>query len=91
GSECVVMPGVTIGDGAVIGARAVVTKDVEPYTVVVGNPGKAVKKRFTEQQIAMLLDMKWWSWPLDKLQDNMDLMCSSDIEGLFERYRQFDE
>ncbi|MGF1759356.1 CatB-related O-acetyltransferase [Photobacterium sagamiensis] len=91
GSECVIMPGVTIGDGAVIGARAVVTKDVEPYTVVVGNPGKAVKKRFTEQQIAMLLDMKWWSWPLEKLQDNMDLMCSSDIEGLFERYRQFEQ
>ncbi len=91
GSECVIMPGVTIGDGAVIGARAVVTKDVEPYTIVVGNPGNAVKSRFTESQIEMLLEMKWWDWPIEVLQANMDLMCSSDIDGLYRRFLQFQD
>jgi chloramphenicol O-acetyltransferase type B len=91
GSECVIMPGVTIGDGAVIGARAVVTKDVEPYTVVVGNPGNAVKTRFTAPQIEMLLEMKWWNWPIEVLQANMDLMCSSDIDGLYRRFLQFQD
>ena len=67
-----------------------VTKDVAPYTVIVGNPGQAIKKRFTDEQIAMLLEMKWWDWPLKVLQENMDLMCSSDIEALFERYNRFD-
>ncbi|MCW8329033.1 CatB-related O-acetyltransferase [Photobacterium sp. SDRW27] len=90
GTECVIMPGITIGDGAVIGARAVVTKNVAPYSVVVGNPGQAVKKRFSDEQINLLLEMKWWDWPLETLQRNMDLMCSSDIEALFERYRHFE-
>ncbi|ELR66519.1 Acetyltransferase [Photobacterium marinum] len=91
GSECVIMPGVKIGDGAVIGARTVVTKDVDPYSVVVGNPGQAIKKRFTEMQIEMLLEMKWWDWSIEILQENMDLMCSADIEALFERFRYFEK
>lgn len=91
GTECVIMPGVTIGNGAVIGARAVVTKDVEPYSVVVGNPGQAVKKRFSDNEITMLLDMCWWDWPLERLQENMDLMCSGDITALYERYLRWNE
>ncbi|MGF1725721.1 CatB-related O-acetyltransferase [Photobacterium nomapromontoriensis] len=89
GSECVIMPGVTIGDGAVIGARAVVTKDIAPYSVVVGNPGQVVKTRFAGKHIAMLLEMKWWDWSMERLQRNMDVMCSSDIDALYQRYRAF--
>ena len=61
------MPGVTIGDGAVIGARAVVTKDVAPYAVIVGNPGQEIKKRFSDAHIAKLLEMKWWDWSIKQL------------------------
>ena len=90
GSECVIMPGVTIGDGAVIGARTVVTKDVAPYAVIVGNPGQEIKKRFSDEHIAKLLEMKWWDWSLKQLQENMDVMCSNDIDALYERYKGFD-
>ncbi|GIU46219.1 hexapeptide transferase [Shewanella sairae] len=83
GSEAMIMPGVTIGDGAVIGSRAVITKDVAPYSVVVGN-NKLVKQRFDDAAVAQLLTMKWWDWPLEKLKGAMPLMCSADIEGLYQ-------
>lgn len=89
GTECVIMPGVNIGDGAVIGARAVVTKDVPPYAIVVGNPGKVVKKRFSDEQITKLLEMKWWDWPLALLKKHMDVMCSSDVDELYQYYLAF--
>lgn len=66
--ECVyVMPGVTIGDGAVVGAHAVVTKNVEPYSVVAGVPAKEIKKRFNEETISALLSIQWWKWSDDEL------------------------
>lgn len=83
GSEAMIMPGVTIGDGAVIGARAVISKDVAPYTVVVGS-NKLVKQRFDSDSVSKLLQMKWWDWPLDKLKGAMPLMCSVDIEALYQ-------
>ncbi|MCL1145949.1 CatB-related O-acetyltransferase [Shewanella marinintestina] len=83
GSEAMIMPGVTIGDGAVIGARAVISKDVAPYSVVVGS-NKLVKQRFDDAAVALLLSMKWWDWPLDKLKGAMSLMCSADIDGLYQ-------
>ena len=83
GSEAMIMPGVTIGDGAVIGARAVITKDVAPYCVVVGN-NKLVKQRFDDAAVAQLLSMKWWDWPLEKLKGAMSILCSGDIEGLYQ-------
>ncbi|MBV7262670.1 CatB-related O-acetyltransferase [Photobacterium sp. WH77] len=86
GSECVIMPGVHIGDGSVIGARAVVTKDVPPYSIVVGNPGRVVKSRFNGSEVAKLLEMKWWDWPLSMLKANMDVMCSNDVEAMYQRY-----
>ena len=82
GTEAIVMPGVRIGHGAVIGTRALVTRDVEPYTIVGGNPGKPIRKRFDEAQIAMLLEMAWWDWPEDRLQAAMPLLCSGDIAAL---------
>ncbi len=76
------MPGVKVGDGAVIGSRSLVTKDVEPYAIVGGNPAKQIKKRFSDEEISMLIEMKWWNWPLDRIKAAMPLLCSSNICGL---------
>ncbi|SAL37769.1 streptogramin acetyl transferase [Caballeronia arvi] len=87
GSEAMIMPGVFIGHGAVIGSRALVTKHVEPYTVVGGNPAKPIRKRFSDAEIDMLLEMKWWDWPLEEISKSMTLVCSTDIATLHERWR----
>ncbi|MDA0108437.1 CatB-related O-acetyltransferase [Vibrio sp. La 4.2.2] len=86
GSEAMIMPGVKIGDGAVIGARSVITKDVEPYAIVVGH-NTVIKKRFSEDQINKLLEMQWWNWPLDTLKQVMSVMCSPDIDALYQYYQ----
>ncbi len=82
GSEAVVIPGVRIGDGAVIGTRAVVTRDVEPYTIVGGNPAAPIRKRFDDRRIALLLEMGWWDWPEERLRDAMPLLTSGDVDAL---------
>jgi len=84
GSEAMIMPGVKIGDGAIIGARAVVAKDVKPYTVAGGNPCTFIKSRFTDKEIEQLLTMKWWNWKEEKIKESMPLICSSNIKGLWE-------
>lgn len=80
GSQAIILSGVTIGDGAVIGAYTVVTKNVPPYAVVVGNPGKIVKYRFDEKTIARLLKIQWWNWPIKKIRENVHLLCSSSMK-----------
>jgi virginiamycin A acetyltransferase len=80
--EAVIMPGVKIGHGAIIGARAIVTKDVPPYGVVVGNPGRLVKKRFDDATIDRLLGVAWWHWPIDKLTRNLDAITNADLDAL---------
>jgi len=82
GSEAIIMPGVKVGDGAVIGTRALVTKDVEPYAIVGGNPAKVIRKRFAEWEIALLLEMRWWDWPESRLKDAMPIMTSERIDDL---------
>ncbi len=82
GYEAVILAGVHIGDGAVIGTRAVVTKDVPPYTIVGGVPAKPIKKRFPEKTISMLLDMQWWNWPNDKIAHNIKAIQSGKIDKL---------
>ena len=82
GSEAIVMPGVTVGHGALIGTRAVVTRNVEPYTIVGGNPAKPIRKRFADAAIAQLLEMAWWDWPTDRLTAAMPLLCAADIPAL---------
>jgi chloramphenicol O-acetyltransferase type B len=82
GTEAMIMPGVKIGHGAVVGSRALVTRDVEPYTIVGGHPAKPIRKRFSDEEIAMLLELAWWEWPLEQIRDAMPLLCSSDIAGL---------
>lgn len=82
GYEAVIMSGVTIGDGAIIGTRAVVTKDVPPYTVVGGIPAKFIRKRFTDEVISSLLELKWWDWPKDRIAQNIKAIQSGCIEQL---------
>lgn len=88
GSEAMIMPGVQIGDGAVIGSRALVTKDVAPYSIVGGNPAQLIKKRFDEYEIEKLLEMKWWEWEENILAQAIHILCSGDIHSLFDFYKQ---
>ncbi|PXA99267.1 type B chloramphenicol O-acetyltransferase [Nostoc sp. 3335mG] len=87
GSEAIIMPGVRIGDGAVIGTRALVTKDVEPYAIVGGNPASVIRKRFDDSEIARLLELRWWDWSDDDLADAMPILTSGDIDALHRHWR----
>lgn len=82
GYEAVINAGVTIGDGAVIATRAVVTKDVEPYTIVGGMPAKPIRKRFGDATIERLLTLKWWDWDEDRIKKNLAAIMQGDIDAL---------
>lgn len=82
GHKAVLMPGVQVGDGAIIGSFAVVTKDIEPYTVVGGNPAQPLRKRFSEEEIAKLLQIRWWDWNAEKITRHVHLLTSMDVEAL---------
>ena len=86
GSEAIVMPGIEIGHGAVIGTRAVVTRDVEPYAVVGGVPARTIRHRFPPEQVEALLRIRWWDWPDDQIRAAVPLLSSGDIDTFLERY-----
>ncbi|WP_193139675.1 MULTISPECIES: CatB-related O-acetyltransferase [unclassified Meridianimarinicoccus] len=82
GTEALILPGITIGPGAIIAARSVVTADVAPYTVVGGNPAREIRTRFDAGTVARLLAIAWWDWPLDKLTRNLDAIRGADLATL---------
>ncbi|NEM96144.1 CatB-related O-acetyltransferase [Pontibacter burrus] len=82
GTEAVIMPGVRVGNGAVIASKSVVAKDVPDYAIVAGNPAVVVKMRFTEEQIQQLLTIAWWNWSGEKISRNLHLIHSTDIDAL---------
>jgi virginiamycin A acetyltransferase len=82
GYNSLIRSGVTIGDGAIIAAGAVVVKDVPPYAVAAGNPAKIVKKRFDEITIERLLKIAWWNWNIEKITEHLSLICNLDVDKL---------
>lgn len=82
GYEAVILAGVTIGDGAIIGTRAVVTKDVPPYTIVGGVPAEPIRKRFPDDTIAALLALRWWDWPEERIAAHLDAIQSGQIDQI---------
>lgn len=82
GYESLLLPGVTIGDGAVIAARAVVARDVPPYAVVAGNPAQVVRTRFSDAEIQRLLRLAWWDWPAERVTAAIPLLVAGDVDRL---------
>ena len=88
GNNATILPGIKIGDGAIIGTNSLVTTDVEPYTIVGGNPAKEIRKRFDEETIQLLLALKWWDWDIQKITDNLDVITHGNISELKQLYEK---
>lgn len=86
GEYTTILSGVTIGDGAVIGANSLVTKDVEPYAIVGGSPAKFIKYRFDKEIIVKLLKLKWWDLEINEIMENRKLLNSEDFDEFFKKY-----
>lgn len=84
GTEAMIMPGIRIGDGAIVAARSVVTADVAPYAIVGGNPAREIRRRFDDPTVARLLAVAWWDWPADKVTRNLDAIRGADVAALEE-------
>lgn len=86
--NAIIMPGVTIGEGAIVAAGSVVSKNVPPYTIVGGNPAKEIKKRFTDAEINMLMEMRWFDWDRELVEKAMSILSSSSIKLLYDFYNK---
>ena len=84
GYHATIMPGVTIGHGAIVASKAVITKDVPPYSVVGGNPAKVIRMRFDENTIERLIDIAWWNWPVERITKHLKSIVDGDLPGLIE-------
>ena len=89
--QSTIMPGVKIGNGAIIGANSVVTKDVPPYAIVGGVPAKVIRYRYDEETIRFLLDLKWWNKDVEWLRENWELLCDIDKLKVYCKNEKFDE
>lgn len=88
GQNALILPGVHVGDGAIIGAGSVVGRDVEPYTIVAGNPARPVRKRFDDELIGLLLAWKWWDKPIEEIDQLIPLLTDSDLEKVREEIKK---
>ncbi|MBW4578755.1 MAG: Vat family streptogramin A O-acetyltransferase [Tildeniella nuda ZEHNDER 1965/U140] len=82
GYEAVIMPGVQVGDGAIVAAKSVVVSDVPPYTIFGGNPAKRIRQRFDDEVIRSLLEIAWWNWEISKITRNLEKIMAADLEAL---------
>jgi virginiamycin A acetyltransferase len=82
GHEAVIMPGVHIGDGAIVAAKSVVVGDVAPYTIVGGNPARPIRARFPDAVVAELLAIAWWNWDIEKISRNLEAIVGADLDAL---------
>lgn len=88
GREAVIMPGVHIGDGAVIAAKAIVASDIPAYSIYGGNPARFIRKRFSDDIIQQLLQIKWWDWSIEDITDNLDAIFGVNLEKLLQISRE---
>ncbi|MGB3299785.1 MAG: Vat family streptogramin A O-acetyltransferase [Phormidesmis sp.] len=82
GYEATFMPGIQVGDGAIVAAKSVVVKDVDPYTIVGGNPAQCIRQRFEDATIQSLLNVAWWNWDIEKITQNLESIVAADINAL---------
>jgi virginiamycin A acetyltransferase len=82
GQNVTILPGVKIGNGVIIGANSTVGSDIEPYTIVAGNPVKQIRKRFDDELITLLEQLKWWDLPIQRIQELIPLLSNNDLENV---------
>ena len=82
GSDATLMPGITVGDGAIVAAKSVVATDVPPYAIVAGNPARIIRMRFSDEVIATLMSLKWWDWPVEKITAHLPAISGTDVAAL---------
>jgi acetyltransferase-like isoleucine patch superfamily enzyme len=86
GTNATILSGVTVGDGSVIAANSHVVKNVEPYSIVGGNPARLIRYRFSHEQISKLLEIQWWNWSVEKINQNMSLLCNENIDEFIKNH-----